>query len=191
METKSALEAILERHSVRSYKAKKVDEDLIDTLLTYAVRAPTAMHQEPCAFVVIQDQALLREISDLAKPLFRMILHAPGRSQTQVVHDFSDPDFNIFYGADTLIVIMAKLPGDFIEADCWLAAENLMVAATQMALGTCVIGSALMALNTPDMKSQLNIPDEYTPVAPIIVGYPSGITTPSSRKKPVVLSWVH
>ncbi len=191
METKSALETILDRRSVRSYADKKVEKDLIEALLTYAVRAPTAMHQEPCAFAVIQDQNLLREISDLAKPQFEKILHAPGHSKTHATHDFSDPNFNIFYGADTLIVITAKLPGHFLDADCWLAAENLMLAATGMGLGTCVIGSALMALNGPDMKSRLNIPDEYSAVAPIIVGYPSGITAPSSRKNPVVLSWIY
>ena len=38
-------------------------------LLDAAVHAPTAMHQEPWKFVVIQDRALLRRLSDRAKAL--------------------------------------------------------------------------------------------------------------------------
>jgi nitroreductase len=63
-------ETILARRSVRSYKARKVDKTTISILLEAAVRAPTAIHQEPWAFVIIQDKALLRSLSDQAKPLF-------------------------------------------------------------------------------------------------------------------------
>jgi nitroreductase len=47
----------------------------------------------------------------------------------------------------------------------WLAAENLMLAAHAMGLGTCVIGSAVPALNTPKSKAELNIPSECTAIA--------------------------
>ena len=88
-------------------------------------------------------------------------------------------------------MIVAKASGHFIEADCWLAAQNMMLLATQMGLGTCVIGSAVAALNTPDMKALLKIPEGYVAIAPIIVGIPSGVTKVSSRKDPIVLSWIH
>lgn len=42
-------------------------------------------------------------------------------------------------------------------ADCWLAAENLMLSACALGLGTCCIGSAIPALNSPEAKSELGI----------------------------------
>lgn len=63
-------------------------------------------------------------------------------------------------------------------ADCWLAAENLLLAAYAQGLGTCVIGFAVSALNTPEWKAELKIPAEMTAVAPMIVGVPAGVTPP-------------
>jgi nitroreductase len=102
---------------------------------------------------------------------------------------FVRPDFNIFHGASTLIIICAKPSGPFAAADCWLAAENLMLAASGSGLGTCVIGSAVAALNIHKVKADLGIPDEYSAIAPIVVGLPSGEVPAASRKEPTILSW--
>lgn len=66
----SVFEAILARRSVRSYAAHDLHRSTIKTLLEAAVRAPTAVHEEPGTFVVIQDKAALKRLSDHAKPLF-------------------------------------------------------------------------------------------------------------------------
>jgi nitroreductase len=95
----------------------------------------------------------------------------------------------MFYNAGTLIILCGKPMGPFVVADCWLAAENLILAACSMGLGTCVIGAAVPALNTPEIKAELGIPDELAPIAPIIVGVPSGKTPPTARKEPEVLFW--
>jgi len=183
-------DVIFLRRSVRSYQPERLEQETIESLLHAAIRAPTAMHQEPWRFIVIQDQSLLNHISTIAKPLFQRSLHSSGHAEPHTDYDFSDPKFNIFYGADTLIVIVAQESGHFVEADCWLAAENLMLAATEMGLGTCVIGSAIAALNTPDMRKQLKIPQGYVAIAPIIVGVPRGRTEATPRKDPIVLSWI-
>ena len=46
-------ETILARRSVRQYKARVVDQTILRTLLEAAVRAPTAMHQEPWGFIPV------------------------------------------------------------------------------------------------------------------------------------------
>src|SRR5665811_627894 len=102
---------------------------------------------------------------------------------------FTRPDFNIFHGANTLIIICAKPLGPFVVADCWLAAENLMLAASAIGLGSCVIGSAVAALNIHKVKTELGIPDEYSVIAPVVVGVPSGATVATSRNEPIILSW--
>ena len=175
----SAIESIFSRTSVRSYSAEKIGRSTLQKLLDAAVRAPSAMHLEPCAFVVISDRALLRALSDRAKPLFlEKLHHAPA--------SFSDPEFDVFHGAGTLIVICAK-PSAFSEADCWLAAENLMIAACSMGLGSCVIGSSVDAINLS--KTELGIPAEFEAVAPVVIGHPAAKTEPSSRKPPNILAW--
>lgn len=102
----------------------------------------------------------------------------------------SNPDYNIFYDASTLIVICGKPLGSFVAADCWLAAENLMLAACAMGLGSCCIGFAVPVLNDLDVKRELGIPPAVTAVAPLLVGVPSGATPPVSRKPPEILRWV-
>ena len=182
--TEEFLKVLKSRRSVRAYSGRMLDRDALKKLLDAAILAPTAMHEEPWAFSLIQDRDLLKKISDLAKPILFERLHRSGR-----VVDAS-PDFDIFHGAGTLLVISSKHSGPFVDADCWLAAENLMLAACAWGIGSCVIGSALPALEIPEVKSSIGIPAEYRPIAPIILGYPQGETPATSRKPPHILSWI-
>jgi len=187
---KSILKAIYARHSVRSYAPTPLASADVQTLLDAAVHAPTAMHEEPWAFVVVQNQALLQRLSDLAKPLFvEEVRHRNAHGASHSFDHFTRADFNIFHGANTLIIICAKPLGPFVVADCWLAAENLMLAANAIGLGSCVIGSAVAALNIHKVKTELGIPDEYSAIAPVVVGVPSGSGVATSRNEPVILSW--
>jgi hypothetical protein len=86
-------------------------------------------------------------------------------------------------------VIYARPMGPFVVADCWLAAENLMLAAHALGLGSCVIGSAVGALNAPEVKLELGIPADSTAVAPVIVGTPKGEWPATTRKPPQILGW--
>jgi len=186
----SVMDAIAARRSVRSYGPERLDRTTVCRLLEAAVRAPTAVHAEPWAFAIVQDVDTLRRLSDRAKPLF---VEAAQRAHLDrgghALDVFTSPEFNVFYDASTLIVICAKPAGPFVVADCWLAAANLMLAASAMGLGTCVIGSAVPALNTRDVKADIGIPAEFSAIAPIIAGVPRGVTPPTTRKAPHVLTW--
>ena len=188
------LEAIRNRRAVRSYSADRPGEGVIRALLDAAIHAPTAMHLEPWAFVVIQNKALLKRYSDRAKTLLleghAELLKPFGPSPRDRMAMLADPGFNIFYDAGTLIVVCRTVSGPFAEADCWLAAENLMLAAFAEGLGSCCIGFAVGVLNEPDVKQELGIPEEGAAVAPIIVGVPLGPAWRASRKPPQILRWV-
>jgi nitroreductase len=190
------LQAIYGRRAVRAYTAERPDDGIIRTVLDAAVQAPTAMHAEPWGFVVVQDKALLKRLSDRAKAILLDDMKS-GRELTtdpavkaRLQRTLGDPSFNIFYDAGTLIVTCRKHLGPYTEADCWLAAENLMLAACARGLGTCCIGFAIAVLNEPDIKEELKIPDDITAVVPIILGFPRGTVEPVSRKPPQVLSWI-
>lgn len=186
----SAMEAIYHRRAVRDYLPQKIDKAVIRTLLDAAVHAPTAMHEEPCSFVVIQNKNILDRLSESAKALVRSEAKASGSEQSKHMLDLvNKPDFHVFYNAGTLIVIYSKFQGQFVVADCWLAAENLMLAACAKGLGSCVIGFAVSALNTQEWKADLGIPAEMTAIAPIIVGLPASETPLVSRNEPDIFTW--
>ena len=182
----TVFETILARRSVRNYAQRKVEDTVIKTLLEAAIWAPTALHKEPWGFVIVQNKEILQHISDLAKPLFLEQLRKTGTREDILKHT----NGNMFYDAGTLIIICGKTNGHVPVGDCWMAAENLMLAACAMHLGSCVIASALPAINLDSVKASLGIPAEFTAVVPVIVGYPATDTAPSSRRAPLVLNSV-
>jgi nitroreductase len=187
----SVEDAIGQRSSVRAYAPGKLPWTSVKALLSAAVRAPTAMHQEPWAFAVVQDPALLKRISERARQLMAdephpELLHRGGH----VPDVFAEPGFDVFHGAGTLIVIGTQSDGRFAVADCWLAAENLMLRAFAMNLGACVIGSAIGALDLPEVKSEIGLPDDFRTIAPIVVGTPAMPVPPTPRREPRLLAWI-
>lgn len=192
-------EAIYGRRSVRKYRDTPVEVAEIRALLHAAVQAPTAMHAEPWVFVVIQDPLELQRLSAVAKQemlqqahLYRD-LHDPSVTPKNggFLKALGRPDFNIFYDAGTLILVGGRVTNPYVAGDCWLATENLMLAAAAMSLGTCCIGSAIAAVNAPDVKASLGIPQDVSIITAVIVGVPADMPAPPGRKEPVVLKWIH
>jgi nitroreductase len=189
------MDAIRQRRSVRAYAARPVEEAVLRELLEAAVRAPTAMHIEPWGFAIVQDKATLKRYSDRAKSRLRAPGGAvgwgsAGRAPQDHPAMLDDPAFNIFYDAGTLVVVCRRHGGRFADADCWLAAENLMLAAAEKGIGSCCIGFAVPVLNTAAVKRELGIPSDGAAVAPIILGYASGSVAAVPRKAPEILAWL-
>ena len=193
----SALDVIFTRRSVRAYDKQKLDRQTIRALLDAAVRAPTAMQTEPWLFLVIQDEPTFKRYSDVAKAMKVAELESqPDRywpdqaRRDRLLVELRDPDFSIFHNAPVLIVICARSSGPFVEADCWLAAENLMLAACALGLGSCVVGAAVPAFKTPEAREELGLPRTSFAVAPIVTGVPSGMADQApARRQPEVIWW--
>lgn len=181
-------EAFFARRSVRAYAPRVVDEATIHSLLRAAVQAPSAENAQPWAFAIVQDTAQLKRYSDQAK---KMLLD--DAASEAKVHRYEEllrnESFNIFYDAGTLIVICATERGPYSDANCWLAAQNLMLAACDVGLGSCCVGFAIPVLNTRAAKDDLHLPMSGAAVAPIIVGFASVLPPPVVRREPEVLTW--
>ncbi len=183
------LEAIQARRAVRSYAPEPVDDATIHRLLDAAVLAPNAMNEQAWVFAVVQSKDVLKRWSDRAKALLLDQVSADPKTR-HYSPLLTDPNFNVFYDAGTLIVIAFSSRGTYTDADCWLAAENLMLAACDMGLGSCPIGFAVPLLNTRQVKEELKLPESAVAVAPIIVGRPRTPVPVVPRSRPKISAWI-
>ena len=79
----------------------------------------------------------------------------------------------LFHGAAAVIIIAAKPGGSCPAEDSLLAAQNILLAAHSMGLGTCLVGFAVEAMkHDRKIKRFAGIPDEESVYAVIAVGYP-------------------
>jgi len=184
----NVLEAIRARRAIRAYSSRVVDEETVRALLNAAVQAPSAINEQLWIFAVVQDVRQLARWSERAKRLLLEQAAADPKARRYNPR-LVDPQFNVFYDASTLVVIGSRERGQYTDADCWLAAENLMLAACDAGLGSCPIGLSVPLLNQPDIKEELRFPSFAAVVAPIIVGYPSAPAAAVPRAAAQILSW--
>ncbi|HVY83230.1 MAG TPA: nitroreductase family protein [Steroidobacteraceae bacterium] len=185
--------AISGRRSTREYTEQTLDEQTIRLLIHAATLAPSAVNQQPWTFTVVQSQDVLDRLSRDAKAhmLATMSADLGGGGHAEHFRSIlSDPAFQIFYHAPALILISGNAAGSWITEDCALAAENLMLMAHALGLGTCWIGFAQNYLNTLAGKRQLGLPESWVPVAPLIVGFPKTSPPAVPRKDPEI-RWVN
>lgn len=181
-------DAIFNRRAVRSYSPRELEPETVQKLLVAAVQAPSAMNQQPWVFGVFHGRKRLHEYSERAKRY--LVSTYPATFELHARSElYENPSYDLFHGANTLIVIYATRGLLHPNEDCCLAAENLMLAAYGLGLGTCPIGYARPWLDTLEIKREFDVPEHYAAVFPVVLGYPSGFTEPTPREEPNVVSW--
>jgi nitroreductase len=191
-DSQGVFRAIYERRAIRVYSGESVSRSQVDALVDAAIHAPSAVNAQPWAFVVVQDDGLLHRYAEEAKALL-LAEPAPPEVTNSGLPELdrlrqmvSEPGYALFHGAGTLIVIYATSGAGV--PDCFLAAQNLMLAAWALGLGTCPIGLATPLFNREAIKKELGIPSEWTAALPIVVGHPAGKFPPTSRRPAVLTS---
>ena len=178
------LDAIKSRRAVRSYEDKPVPESALTTLLEAAVYAPSAINLQPWKFTVVTSKATMKQLSDIAKPaLLRTIPDVGNGAFANLKKSLNDPQYNIFYKAP-LLIFVSGAKGRFDIYDCTMAAQNMMLAAYSIGLGSCWIGTAVAMANEPKIKAELGVPDDHQVHAAIIFGYPKGGFPKAPPKQP-------
>jgi nitroreductase len=148
-----AMEAILTRRSVRTYKNKKISDELIRELIEAGISAPSAGNQQPWQFIVLDDHKLIEKITGF--------------------HPYS----SMLPGAQRIIIVCGDLEletnkGFWIQ-DCSAATENILIAARAKGLGSCWLGLYPREDRVIGIRNLLNIPDKIIPLSLISLGYPA------------------
>ena len=181
-------QAIRGRRSVRAYLRTPLTRAELEALIEAAIQAPSALNHQAWAFLVVVDKALLQRYSTRIKPLALAALPVAGLA-AQFAKTLSDPAYDVFHDAPAMIAICARGDDPFATIDCCLAAQNLMLAAHGMGLGSCFIGLAQGWLNQESVKDELGVPRDWRVVAPIVVGHPSGPAPPAPARRAPEVRW--
>ena len=158
------LKAISDRRSHRSYRKEQVPEDVLGSVLKAGLEAPSARNHQPWHFSVVQDAALIQEVHDEAAKVMRK----NGSPQ------FSDPDFQIFYHAPTVIFLFGEKEFSWTQVDCGIAVENMVLAAESLGVGSVILGlpkPAFMGEKADTLRQKLQCPEGYDFVVALALGY--------------------
>jgi FMN reductase [NAD(P)H] len=160
-------EAILVRKSVRAYLDKPVPADHLEKIIEAGQWAPNA---GPFQLSVIRDAALRQKINDRA---YDAMVHSGNAFLQQRA---ALPGYQPLYGAPVLILLSGPTDVSFSSINAALAAENMLLEATGLGLGSCYLVSPTLALNgkdNRDLAQEAGIPDSYALQCAVIVGYPA------------------
>jgi len=183
------IEIIKTRRCVREYKEDVVSDGDIQFLIDCARYAPTGFNMQPWSFLVIKNKDVLHKLSESGKKSMIPILE-PMKNTSKKASDFliflKTKGTNMFYGAPVLVIILGNKNSPMVDFDCAMAAQNMMLAAHSKGIGSCWIGGLLPALMDEKLLKELEAPNGYKAVAPLIFGYPKGRTEMPEKNEPDV-----
>lgn len=155
------MEAILKRHSTRTYTDQPISEEIIEKIMHAAMSAPSAMNARPWHFIVITDPQKMAAVTEI-HPYSGMMLEA--QCAILVCGDQS---------AETL--------PEFFQQNCAAATENILIAATDLGLGCVWVGLYPDERYRTDFKTLFELPDNIEPFALVPLGYPHQPLKSSNR----------
>jgi nitroreductase len=154
------LELAKRRYSVRDYKSTPVEDEKLLEVLEAARVAPTAANRQPFQLIVIHTKGREEELRRICSPSW--FVQAP------------------------IVVCICGIPSqswvgrhrkNYSDVDAAIAMDHLILAATDLGLGTCWIG----AFNLEEARRILRLPDDVEPIVFTPLGYPDD--QPSHRHK--------
>jgi len=150
------LEIIKSRRSIRNYRKEKIKEDEILKILEAGRWAPSASNNQPWRFIVVNDEQLIKKIGDACKIL--------------TINSFVE-------NSKVLVIIYTEKKHRWVDLDCGMCAQNMMLEAHSLGIGSCFIG----AFREKKIKELVNLPDQFNVVGIISFGYKESEKEPTPR----------
>lgn len=156
---------IKKRRSIRKYQDKKVSNDLIKELINAAILAPSAYNAQPSRFFVVKDKSTKQKLKE--NNIFKQesVYTAP-------IIIVCCADQNVFPKErfEPVYSNPREIGGNLgAVRDLSIAAQNLVLMATELGLGTCYVG----LVNRDKIKEILGISKDYVVPFVITIGYPA------------------
>ncbi|MBQ1810806.1 MAG: nitroreductase [Erysipelotrichaceae bacterium] len=152
------LNNIYRRVSCRSYTEEPVSKEDLEKVVKAGLAAPTGMNRQTPIFLVVQDKETRDELS---------------RVNAEIMGRDGDP----FYGAPAVVVVLADKTFPTYLYDGSLAMGSMMLAATDLGLGSCWIHRAKETFEREEGKAllkKLGVEGEYEGIGNLILGHPKG-----------------
>lgn len=145
-------EAIKKRRSIRNYTSADIAEDDLRKIILAGAMAPSAHNQQPWQFIVIRDNEIQR----------RLMLGGSHREQ-------------LVKAPIVLAVCFETKADDYGIIDASLAAENIVIAAADIGISSCIVTSYLPDKSQhrqyEELKEILKVPKEIEVLLLIALGY--------------------
>ena len=174
------IENIMARRSVRAYKEQAVPRELLEQVVECGINAPNAMNAQQWEVRVVESKAWIDKATEAYKQSVK------GTPAEKMV---AEPSFkNMFRNAPAVIFIGHK-PSKYTAVDCGLMAENMMLAAHSLGLGTVCMASPVMFLTQPagaEFLTSLSFSEGYEPLICIGIGYADETPAAKPRNKEVI-----
>ena len=158
---------LIERRSCRKYSTTQIKEEELNSVLKAGEYAPTGMGRQSPIILVLQNKEKIEKLSKL---------------NAKIMGTDKDP----FYGAPTVLIVLADKNIGTYKEDGSLVLGNLMNAAYSLGLGSCWIHRAKEEFETEEGKEMLkewNIPENYVGIGHCILGYPEEKSEAKPRKE--------
>lgn len=177
-ESQSAVfQNILQRRAIRRFDGRQIEEEHLQQILKAGLYAPSAGGRQGVIFAVSQDAEVNARLGRIKRanesPRMAADGHYVSREQPSIA---DDPNLrNAFYDAPTVVTLFAPKGFLFAGEDCAVAAENMMLAATALGVGSCYIGQGWNAFADPygqEILRRWEIPAGFFAVMQLLLGYP-------------------
>ena len=163
----TVIQQLLDRKSVRAFTDREITAEEKEAILWAAVNAPTAGNQQLYTILDITDQALKERLVTTCD-------NQPFIAQAKMVLVFC-ADCKKWYDAFIAAGCSPRKPGvgDLLLAvsDANIAAQNAVVAAHSLGIGSCYIGDVME--NCEAHRELLGLPEYVFPAAMLVLGFPT------------------
>ena len=160
------IDAIEARRSIRAYKDTPVEREKLQLLAECGVKAPSAMNRQEWEVRIVDS----KEWIDNCTSAYLKAVEGTDKAKYMLTPTFK----NIFRNAPAVIFVAAP-EGLFAGENVGCLAQNIMLAATELGLGTCFLGSVQMMFAEPamaDYVTSLGFSEGYHLRYALAVGYP-------------------
>lgn len=145
---------IAKNRSYRRFEKDRISAETLRELINLARLSASAANIQPLKFMISADVKTNVKIF-------------PCTSWAGYLKDFPGPDETERPTGYIIILGDTKITKSF-DADCGIAAQSIMLGATELALGGCMIGS----INREELRKNLNIPEHLEILLILALGKP-------------------